>query len=134
MAMAKPTVKSAALWGLIALLFAGNALNYVDRQVVALLKPTLEAHFHWSDRDYAHLGSAFQLSSAAALLFVGVFIDRLGVRIAYALAVVLWSFAGIGHALARTVEQFVAARVILAVGETVTTPAGIYCARCRISA
>ena len=125
MAMAKPTVKSAALWGLIALLFAGNALNYVDRQVVALLKPTLEAHFHWSDRDYAHLGSAFQLSSAAALLFVGVFIDRLGVRIAYALAVVLWSFAGIGHALARTVEQFVAARVILAVGETVTTPAGI---------
>ena len=118
-------VKSAALWGLIALLFAGNALNYVDRQIVALLKPTLEAHFHWSDRDYAHLGAAFQLASAAALLFVGAFIDRVGVRVAYGAAVILWSFAGIGHALSRTMEQFVAARVILAVGETVTTPAGI---------
>ena len=44
---------------LIALLFLGNALNYVDRQVLALLKPTLEAEFGWSDRDYAHLGSTF---------------------------------------------------------------------------
>ncbi|MDP9056951.1 MAG: MFS transporter [Pseudomonadota bacterium] len=125
MATTKALAKSAPLWGLVALLFAGSALNYVDRQVVALLKPTLEAHFHWNDRDYAHLGSAFQLASAAALLFVGVFVDRVGVRVAYAAAVIVWSFAGMGHALARTVEQFVAARVILAVGETVTTPAAV---------
>jgi ACS family hexuronate transporter-like MFS transporter len=110
---------------LIVLLFAGNALNYVDRQVLALLKPTLEAEFGWSDRDYAHLGSTFQIAAASAFLFIGWFIDRLGVRLAYGIAIVVWSAAGMAHALAQTVQQFVVARVVLAVGETVSTPAGI---------
>ena len=110
---------------LVVLLFCGNALNYVDRQVLSLLKPTLQAEFHWSDGDYAHLGSAFQFAAASALLFVGWFVDRLGVRLAYAVAVCLWSAAGIGHALARTVEQFVIARIALAAGESVSTPAGL---------
>ncbi|HWU03150.1 MAG TPA: MFS transporter [Novosphingobium sp.] len=112
-------------WGLVALLFAGNALNYVDRQIVALLKPTLMAQFHWQDGDFAHLGSAFQFAAASALILVGWFIDRLGVRVAYGAAVAVWSLAGMGHAFAATVQQFVTARVILAVGETVSTPAGV---------
>lgn len=115
----------AAIGLLIGLLFFGNALNYVDRQVLALLKPTLEAEFGWSDADYAHLGSSFQIAAAAALLFVGWFVDRLGVRIAYGVAVVVWSAAGMAHALAMTVQQFVAARIILAIGESVSTPAGL---------
>lgn len=110
---------------LVALLFLGNALNYVDRQVLALLKPTLEAEFGWSDADYAHLGSSFQIAAAGALLFVGWFVDRLGVRIAYAVAVTVWSAAGMAHALAQTVQQFVTARIILAAGESVSTPAGL---------
>lgn len=110
---------------LVALLFLGNALNYVDRQVLALLKPTLEVEFGWSDSDYAHLGSTFQIAAAAALLGVGWFVDRLGVRWAYAIAISVWSLAGMAHALAQTVQQFVAARVVLAVGESVSTPAGI---------
>ncbi len=110
---------------LVALLFVGNALNYVDRQVLALLKPTLEAEFHWTDADYAHLGSSFQIAAAAALLFVGWFVDRLGVRIAYGVAVATWSMAGMAHALASTMRQFVAARIVLAVGESVSTPAGL---------
>ncbi|MBS0255518.1 MAG: MFS transporter [Proteobacteria bacterium] len=110
---------------LIALLFVGNALNYVDRQVLALLKPTLQATFHWTDADYADLGGAFQIAAASAVLFVGWFVDRLGVRLAYGLAVALWSAAGMAHALAATVQQFVAARVTLAVGESVSTPAGL---------
>ena len=110
---------------LIVLLFVGNALNYVDRQVLALLKPTLEAQFHWSDAQYAHLGSSFQIAAASALLFVGWFVDRLGVRLGYAIAVAVWSAAGMAHALARGVEQFVAARIVLAVGESVSTPAGL---------
>ncbi|MBC2665211.1 MFS transporter [Novosphingobium flavum] len=110
---------------LVALLFLGNALNYVDRQVLALLKPTLEAEFNWSDADYAHLGSSFQVAAAGALLFVGWFVDRLGVRIAYAVAVTAWSMAGMAHALAATVQQFVSARIVLAVGESVSTPAGL---------
>jgi ACS family hexuronate transporter-like MFS transporter len=110
---------------LVVLLFLGNALNYVDRQVLALLKPTLEAEFHWRDADYAHLGSSFQIAAAGALLFVGWFVDRLGVRVAYAIAVATWSMAGMAHALATSVQQFVAARIVLAVGESVSTPAGL---------
>ena len=118
-------VSERAIMLLIVMLFFGNALNYVDRQVLALLKPTLEAEFGWSDDDYAHLGSAFQLAAAAALLGVGWFIDRLGVRLSYAIAVAVWSAAGAAHALAATVQQFVTARVVLAIGETVSTPAGM---------
>lgn len=119
------TMRTAGVGMLIALLFFGNALNYVDRQVLALLKPTLEAEFGWTDSDYAHLGSSFQIAAAAALLFVGWFVDRLGVRMAYGVAVIVWSMAGMAHALALTVQQFVAARIVLAVGESVSTPAGL---------
>ena len=112
-------------WLLIALLFAGTALNYVDRQVLALLKPTLEAEFGWSDQDFAHIGSVFQLSAAGALLFVGWFVDRFGVRLAYGVAVAVWSVAGMGHAAAASVGQFVMARSVLAVAESVNTPAAV---------
>ncbi len=111
--------------GLVALLFFGNALNYVDRQVLALLKPTLQEEFQWTDRDYAHLGSAFQFAAAGAYLLVGWFIDRLGVRFAYAIGIAVWSAAGMAHAISASVQQFIAARVVLAVGETVSTPAGL---------
>lgn len=65
---------------LIALLFFAIALNYVDRQVLALLKPTLEVEFGWSDRNYAFLGTAFQITAAFSFLFVGWILDRFGVR------------------------------------------------------
>ena len=91
-------VSERAIMLLIVLLFLGNALNYVDRQVLALLKPTLEAEFGWSDQEFAHLGSVFQLSAAFALLAVGWFVDRFGVRLAYGIAVAIWSAAGMAHA------------------------------------
>ncbi len=110
---------------LVGLIFFATALNYVDRQVLALLKPTLELEFGWSDQDFAHLGSSFQLAAAAALIGVGWFVDRFGVRFAYGLAVAIWSLAGMAHALAASVQQFVAARVVLAVAESVNTPAAM---------
>jgi MFS transporter, ACS family, hexuronate transporter len=110
---------------LIALLFAGTALNYVDRQVLALLKPTLEVEFGWTDQEFAHLGSVFQLSAAFALLAVGWFVDRFGVRLAYGVAVAIWSAAGMAHAAAASVGQFVVARSVLAVAESVNTPAAV---------
>ena len=119
------TMARSAVYALVALLFLGNALNYVDRQVLSLLKPTLEAEFGWTDSDYAHLGSSFQIAAASTLLFVGWFVDRLGVRISYAIAVAVWSAAGMAHALAQTVQQFVTARIVLAAGESVSTPAGL---------
>ncbi|MFS0850172.1 MFS transporter [Novosphingobium panipatense] len=110
---------------LIALIFFATALNYVDRQVLALLKPMLEAEFQWSDQQFAHLGSIFQLSAAVSLLGVGWFVDRFGVRFAYGLAVTVWSLAGMAHALAASVQQFVIARAVLATAESVNTPAAM---------
>jgi ACS family hexuronate transporter-like MFS transporter len=126
---AAPTADTAVPEGprrlLIALLFVAIALNYVDRQVLALLKPTLEARFAWTDQNYALLGTAFQITAAVSFLAVGWFVDRFGVRRALGWGVGVWSVAGIAHAFAATVGQFVAARVVLAAAETVGTPAAV---------
>ena len=108
---------------LIALLFFGTIINYIDRQVLSLLKPTISAEYGWGDAEFAHFASASQLAAAGALLFVGWIIDRFGVRLAYGSAVALWSIAGMAHAAAATVGQFVGARVALVAFEAVNTPA-----------
>lgn len=110
---------------LVALIFCAAALNYVDRQVLALLKPILQHEFEWDNQDFAHLGSVFQLSAAIALPFVGWFVDRIGVRWGYLIAVGVWSLAGMAHAFATSMQQFVAARAVLAVAEAVHTPAAV---------
>ena len=110
---------------LVALIFCAAALNYVDRQVLALLKPILQGEFAWDNQDFAHLGSVFQLSAAIALPFVGWFVDRIGVRWGYLIAVGVWSLAGIAHAFAGSMQQFVTARAVLAVAESVHTPAAV---------
>ena len=110
---------------LIALLFFGTIINYIDRQVLSLLKPTIEKAYGWGDAEFAHFASMSQLAAAAALLFVGWLIDRFGVRIAYGAAVAIWSVAGMAHAAAGSVTQFVAARVVLVAAEAVNTPAAV---------
>lgn len=110
---------------LVALLFFGTLLNYVDRQVLSLLKPTIQLAYGWGDEQFAHFASASQAAAAIALLFVGGFLDRFGVRLAYGAAVVVWSLAGMAHALAASVSQFVAARVVLISAEAVNTPAAV---------
>lgn len=110
---------------LIVLLFFGTIINYVDRQVLSLLKPTISAEYGWGDAEFAHFASASQLAAAAALLFVGWIIDRFGVRLAYGAAVAMWSVAGIAHAFAQGVTQFVGARVALVAFEAVNTPAAV---------
>ena len=110
---------------LIVLLFFGTILNYVDRQVLSLLKPTISAEYGWGDAEFAHFASASQLAAAGALLFVGWLIDKFGVRLAYGSAVAFWSVAGMAHAAAATVGQFVGARVALVAFEAVNTPAAV---------
>ena len=110
---------------LIALVFFGTILNYVDRQVLSLLKPTIEAAYGWCDAEFAHFAAMSQLAAATALLLVGWLIDRFGVRLAYGAAVVIWSIAGMAHAFAANVTQFVTARVILVAAESVNTPAAV---------
>ena len=110
---------------LIGLLFAAITLNYVDRQVLALLKPTLMVQFRWTDSQYALLGQAFQYAAALSFIVSGWFVDRLGVRRALGLGVVVWSLAGMAHAFAGSVRQFVVARIVLAAAETIGTPASL---------
>jgi MFS transporter, ACS family, hexuronate transporter len=122
---ARAQMTRVALISLIALLFSVVALNYLDRQVLSLLKPTLQAEFNWTDTQFASLGTASQISAIAALFFVGWFVDRFGVIFGFAVAVAVWSLAGMGHAYATTVGGFMVARIILIFAETITTPAAI---------
>lgn len=115
----------AGRWAIVAMVFFAIMLNYVDRQILALLKPTLEAEFKWSDQDYANMVSAFQFSAAVAFLGTGWFIDRVGLRIGFALGVAVWSIAGMAHAFATGVMGFVVARVVLGAAESIGTPAAV---------
>ena len=81
-------------WFICALLFLGTTVNYVDRQVIGLLKPLLETQFQWTESDYANIVFSFQLAYAIGLLVMGGILDRLGVRLGYSLAVLLWSVCG----------------------------------------
>ncbi len=112
-------------WVIVALIFVAIMLNYVDRQILALLKPTLEVEFGWSDQDYANMGTAFQFATAVAFLGTGWFVDRVGLRRGFAGGVAVWSLAGIAHAFVATVGGFIGARVVLGVAESVGTPAAV---------
>jgi MFS transporter, ACS family, aldohexuronate transporter len=86
-------------WVICALLFFATTINYIDRQIIGILKPTLVAEFGWADeRTYAAIVFTFQLAYAIGLLLAGRVMDRLGTRLGLALAVVLWSVAAIAHA------------------------------------
>ena len=112
-------------WLIVGLAFTAIMLNYVDRQVIAILKPTLQVQFHWTNRDYSHMASAYQFSAALAFLGAGWFVDRVGLRKGFATGVGVWSLAGMAHALVATVSGFVGARVVLGVAEAVGTPAQV---------
>ena len=83
-------------WVICALLFFAATINYIDRQVIGLLKPTLQTEFGWTEIDYGDIVFSFQLAYAIGLLFAGRLIDRLGTRIGFAIAIVVWSLAAIG--------------------------------------
>ena len=97
----------------------------MDRQVISLLKPTLQVQFGWTEEGYGHIVLAFQFAYGASLLFVGKLIDRLGSRIGFTLAVLFWSASAMAHAAASSVWQFAIARFSLGVGESGSFPASI---------
>lgn len=112
-------------WTICALLFLATTINYVDRQIIGILKPTLSAEFGWTERDYGEIVFWFQVAYAIGLLGVGRLIDRVGVRWGYSIAVAVWSVAAIAHATARTVTGFAFARLALGVGEAGNFPAAV---------
>ncbi len=117
--------RSNVRWVICGLLFFATTVNYIDRQVLGILKPTLEKDLHWSESDYGWIVSAFQFAYALTMPLAGRVIDRLGTRLGYALAVLIWSTAAMSHALARTWGQFMAARFGLGLGEAGNFPAAI---------
>src|SRR5579862_5271497 len=90
-------------WTIAAMLFAATSINYMDRQVIAILKPTLEHSIGMTEVGYGYVIDAFQIAYAIGLLAVGRLIDKLGTRSGYTLVMATWSLSAMGHALARTV-------------------------------
>src|SRR5436305_8372370 len=112
-------------WVIVALLFAATAINYVDRQTIALLKPTLQKEFGWKETTYADIVFWFQVAYALGYMVFGNFVDRVGARLGYATAFTLWTGAHIPHAAARSVFGFGAVRFLLGIGESGNFPAGL---------
>src|SRR6202049_2666732 len=97
-------------WVICPLLWFGVTKNYMDRQVLGVLKTTLQHDLGWNEIDYSNLVFAFQAAYAAGMVLVGRLIDRLGTRLGYALAMVFWSLASMGHAIGSSFTSFVVAR------------------------
>lgn len=132
-------------WTICSLLFFATTVNYLDRQVLSLLKPSLEEEFGWTNSDYADIASTFQIIYAISLLFAGRIVDRLGTKKSYSWAIILWSIGAIVHALSIPIGEallpvvgwfgilavpasvlgFMFSRAVLAVGEAGNFPAAI---------
>lgn len=132
-------------WTICALLFFATTVNYLDRQVLSLLHPELEALYNWSNSDYANITGVFQLVYAVSMLFAGRLVDRLGTKNGYAWAIIIWSIGAIVHAFSISIGESLAAlfgflgitafsvsvlgfmfsRALLAVGEAGNFPAAI---------
>lgn len=132
-------------WTICTLLFFATTVNYLDRQVLSLLKPMLEEKFGWSNSDYANIASVFQFTYAISMLFAGRIIDKMGTKKGYAWAIIIWSAGAIIHALAIPIGEgiavvlgwigivampvsvlgFMFARAVLGFGESGNFPAAI---------
>lgn len=112
-------------WTICAMLFVATSINYMDRQVIALLKPTLQQSIGLTELNYGYIVDAFQIAYAAGLLGAGRLIDRLGTRIGYMLVMAVWSLSAMGHALATSAMEFGVARFCLGWGESGNFPAAI---------
>jgi len=112
-------------WVICTLLLFGTTNNYMDRNVLGVLNKTLQHDLGWSEIDYSNLVVAFQAAYALGLVVVGRFIDKLGTRLGYALALGFWSLASMGTALGSSLSSFTVSRLALGFGEAAVFPASI---------
>ena len=112
-------------WAICALLFFVITINYIDRQVIGVLKPIIEEDMGWSEIDYSNIVFAFQASYGLGLLVVGRLLDRVGTRWGMAVAIAIWSLAAMFHAAARSVLAFILARVLLGAAESAAYPGAV---------
>ncbi len=112
-------------WVVCALLFFATTVNYIDRQILSLLKPMLDEQLHWTNEEFGIVNSAFQGAYGLGMLFFGWFIDRYGTKIGYAVSIAAWSVAAIGHAFVSSVGGFMGARIALGLSESGNFPSAI---------
>jgi len=112
-------------WVVCGLLFFATAINYIDRQLLSLLKPILDQEMHWTNAQFGWVNSLFQGAYAVSYLAFGWLIDRFGSKIGYTISIAAWSIAAAGHALVNSVTGFALARVALGLGEGGNFPAAI---------
>jgi len=110
---------------ILGLLFFASVINYIDRQIIGLLKPTLEKQFHWSEQDYATIVFWFQALYAIGYLLAGRFVDRVGAKVGYGVAVLFWSLASIAHGFVGSTFGFTAVRGALGFAEAGSFPSAI---------
>jgi MFS transporter, ACS family, hexuronate transporter len=112
-------------WLICLLLFLATSINYIDRQILSLLKPILDEQLHWTNAQYGEVNAAFSGAYAVGLLLFGAFIDRVGTKIGYAVSIAAWSLAAIGHSLVGSAAGFLRARIVLGVSEGGNFPSAV---------
>lgn len=112
-------------WTICSLLFFATTINYLDRQVLSLLKEDLSPVFGWTDADYGNITAVFTFVYAISMLFAGRFVDWLGTRRGYAWSIIIWSIGAIVHAFSKGTGGFMVARGVLGFGEAGNFPAAI---------
>ena len=112
-------------WRIVAFLFFATTINYIDRQILGILAPTLQKELGWSETDYSLIVMAFQGAYAIGLVSMGGVLDRIGTRIGYALAMILWSLASMIHAAGRGFISFGIFRFFFGIGQSANFPAAI---------
>ncbi len=112
-------------WVICGLLFSATAINYIDRQIIGVLKPHLAHEFHWTETNYGDIVFWFQAAYAIGYLGFGRLIDQIGARLGYAAAVVIWTTAHMAHAVISSLTGFIFVRIGLGLGESGNFPAGL---------
>lgn len=110
-------------WTICSLVFFATTINYLDRQVISLLKPTLEKEFSWSETDYSNIVVVFQFTYAIGMVVAGRIIDKIGTKLGYAFTLIFWSIASILHAFATGTLSFMVYRGLLGITEAGNFPA-----------
>ena len=132
-------------WTICGLLFFATTVNYLDRQVLSLLAPSLSKEFGWSNTDYANITAIFQFVYAISMLFAGRIVDKLGTKAGFVWAITIWSLGAVMHAFSIPIGTFfvntlgwigiaaipvsiigfMVSRAVLAIGESGNFPAAI---------
>ncbi len=110
---------------IMGLLFLATTINYIDRQIIGLLKPMLETEFKWTEKDYGDIVFCFQLMYAIGYILSGRLIDKVGAKIGYGIAVFGWSLAAMAHGFVKAIPGFMAVRGALGFTEAANFPASI---------